>query len=236
MVVKESKNSKRFKPDSSANVDSVRFQQTRLKENGVTLKTEKFEFSRRSVKFLGQVIDAQGVRADPNKIIAVTAKEEPRDVSRVRRFLGMVKHLGKYIPQLAEKTQPLRVLLQEKNMWTWGQPQQQVFDSIKRELCSPPVMALYNRQGHTVVSADSYALGAVLLQKQDHTLKQVAYASHALSDTERTYAQVEKEALAVTWVCERFSDFLVDIDFHIETDHKPLVPLLGLKDLDELPL
>ena len=210
----------------------------RLEENGVTLKTEKCEFSKSSVKFLGQVIDAQGVRADPNKIKAVAAMEEPRDVSGVRRFLGMVNHLGKYIPQLAEKTQPLRDLLRVKNMWTWGQPQQQALDSIKGELSSPPVMALYNTQAYTVVSADSssYALGAVLLQKQeDHTLKPVAYASRALSDTERRYAQIEKEALAVTWACERFSDFLVGIDFHIETDHKPLVPLLGVKDLDELP-
>ena len=83
----------------------------RLEENGVTLKTEKCEFSKSSVKFLGQVIDAQGVRADPNKIKAVAAMEEPRDVSGVRRFLGMVNHLGKYIPQLAKKTQPLRDLL-----------------------------------------------------------------------------------------------------------------------------
>ena len=63
----------------------------------------------------------------------------------------------------------------------------------------------------------------------------MAYASRSLSDTERRYAQIEKEAPAVTWTCERFSHFLVGINFHIETDHKPLVPLLGVKDLDELP-
>lgn len=210
----------------------------RLEENGVTLKAEKCEFSRDSVKFLGQIIDSEGVRADPNKVKAVTAMEEPRDVSGVRRFLGMVNHLGKYIPQLAAKTQPLRDLLRERNAWTWGHAQQRAFDSIKSELSTTPVMALYNTQAHTVVSADSssYALGAVLLQQQeDDTLKPVAYASRALSDTERRYAQIEKEALATTWACERFSDFLVGIDFHIETDHKPLVPLLGSKDLNELP-
>ncbi|KAL7863391.1 hypothetical protein SRHO_G00123750 [Serrasalmus rhombeus] len=181
---------------------------------------------------------AEGVRADPNKVKAVTAMEEPKDVSGVRRYLGMTNHLGKYIPQLAAKTQPLRDLLWEKNTWTWGHAQQQAFDSIKSELSITPVMALYNTQAHTVVSADSssYALGAVLLQQQeDDTLKPVAYASRALSDTERRYAQIEKEGLATTWACERFSDFLVGIDFHIETNHKPLVPLLGSKDLNELP-
>lgn len=57
--------------------------------------------------------------------------EEPRDVSRVRRFLGMTNYLGKYIPQLVAKTQPLRDLLRGRNTWTWGHIQQQAFDKIK---------------------------------------------------------------------------------------------------------
>ena len=37
------------------------------------------------------------------------------------------------------------------------------------------------------------------------------------------------------WACERYSNFLIGKTFHIETDHKPLVSLLGQKTLDELP-
>lgn len=164
--------------------------------------------------------------------------EEPTDVSGVRRFLGMVNHLGKYLPNLAEKTQPLRELLKTSNMWAWGDPQQAAFESIKQALSRPPGMALYSTRAQTTVSADasSYGLGAVLLQRQeDGTMKPVAYASRALTETERRYAQIEKEALAITWACERFSDFLIGIEFYIETDHKALVPLLGSKNLDELP-
>lgn len=77
---------------------------------------------------------------------------------------------------------------------------------------------------------------AVLLQMQaEKEWKPVVYASRALSDTEQRYAQIEKEALASTWACERFVEFLIGKDFHIETDHKPLVPLLSSKRLDELP-
>ena len=63
----------------------------------------------------------------------------------------------------------------------------------------------------------------------------MAYASRSMSDTEMRYAQIEKEALVITWACEKFSNYLFGINFKLETDHKPLVPLLSTKDLGELP-
>lgn len=83
--------------------------------------------------------------------------------------------------------------------------------------------------------ASSYGLGAVLLQKVDSDWKPVAFASRSMTDTERRYAQVEKEALAITWACEKFSMYILGKQFEVETDHKPLVPLLGSKHLDSLP-
>ena len=48
------------------------------------------------------------------------------------------------------------------------------------------------------------------------------------------HMQIEREALAITWACDRFADYLMGVQFHVETDHKPLAPLLGAKGLDEL--
>ena len=56
------------------------------------------------------------------------------------------------------------------------------------------------------------------------------------SPTEQRYVQIEKEALALTWACERLQDYLLGLHFCLETDHKPLVPLFSSKILDELPL
>jgi hypothetical protein len=61
------------------------------------------------------------------------------------------------------------------------------------------------------------------------------FISKAMTPTERRYAQMEKEALAFTWACERLSDCLMALQFHIHTD-KPLVPLFSSKHLEELPL
>jgi len=95
------------------------------------------------------------------------------------------------------------------------------------ELTRPVVLTLYNPSAELKVCADAsaYGLGAILLQKYGNTnWKPVAYA---LSHTESTYSQIEKEALAPTWSCEKFSNYIIDKSIHLETDHKLLIPLLG---------
>ena len=89
------------------------------------------------------------------------------------------------------------------------------------------------------VTADSssYGLGAVLSQKsEDGAWHPVAYVSRSLSLTEKRNGQVEKEALASAWVCNHLEDYLIGLKFILETDHKPLVALVGTKSLNELPV
>ena len=210
----------------------------RIKAAGITLNPNKCKFSKNSLKFLGHVLSEEGLKPDPGRVSGVTHFPEPTDVSETRRFLGMVNQMGKFIPNLTEKTKPLRDLVSDRNAFIWGTAQQDAFSKIKDALCSAPVLSLYSPTRITTVSADasSYGLGAVLLQQQDDgKMHPVAYASRAMSETERRYAQIEKEALAITWACDRFSDYLIGLHFQIETDHKPLVPLLGSKDISELP-
>lgn len=78
-------------------------------------------------------------------------------------------------------------------------------------------------------------IGAVLLQKHNSQWKLVAYASHSMSTTERSYSQIENEALVVTWACDTFSCYLIGINVLIVIDHKPLLSLLRPKRLDDLP-
>lgn len=102
---------------------------------------------------------------------------------------------------------------------------------MKQLLTEAPILAFYDVNKRTVVSADasSYGLGGVLLQDRNlqslHTILELSG---------KRYTQIEKECLATVWVCERFSKYLYGLDD--ETDYKPLVPLFNVKDTDAVPL
>ena len=57
-----------------------------------------------------------------------------------------------------------------------------------------------------------------------------------MTETERRYAKIEKEALAITWALEHWADVLIGMKFNVQTDHKPLIPLFSTKLIDELPV
>ena len=209
----------------------------RITEAGATLNPDKCEIGKQRLKFLGHVIDQNGIQADPEKTEAIMKMPQPTSVPELRRFMGMVNQLGKFTSSLADLTQPLRALLSKSSTWLWGPAQAKALDSVKQELSKPTTLALYDPAAPTKISADasSYGLGAVLLQEVDGDWKPIAYASRSMSDTEKRYTQIEKEALATTWACEKFADLIIGKQIEVETDHKPLVPLLGSKHLDNLP-
>ena len=113
-----------------------------IEKAGATLNPQKCEFSKNKLTFLGHVIDESGVTADPEKTQAIVEMNPPTNVLELRRFLGMANQLGKFTPNLAEMTQPLRELLSKSKSWTWGPAQSSAFLKVKQELSKPTTLAL----------------------------------------------------------------------------------------------
>ncbi|CAB3252663.1 unnamed protein product [Arctia plantaginis] len=150
----------------------------------------------------------------------------PTCVKDVERFLGLVTYVGNFIPNLSDKTCVLRELLKKDIEWHWTNKHNQCFNEIKCLLVNPPVLQFYDPRKPVVISVDASknGLGACLLQ----TNLPVCYASKALTKTEQSYAQIEKELYACVFACERFYTYIYGrTEITIETDHKPLVNIIN---------
>jgi len=188
-----------------------------IKTAGVSLNKAKYKFSVSSVKFLGHIV----IKADLDKTAAITG---------LHRFMGLAHLLGKFSCHLAHLTHPACLVQIEHGCGV----QIKNWLSTRTNYANSACFVLGS---DTKVATDtsSFGLGAVLLQRIANNWRPVAYAPRALSEMERRYVHIEKEALTVTWACTKFSDYLLGSKFLIETDHKPLVLLLNTKHLDCLP-
>ena len=105
--------------------------------------------------FLDHVISEQSITADPSKTQAVTNMERPKNITELRRFMGMANQLGKLSPKLAELSQPLRALLSPRVACLWVPAQEEAFNAIKSDLANPAILALYDPAISTKISADA---------------------------------------------------------------------------------
>ncbi|KAK7584247.1 hypothetical protein V9T40_008790 [Parthenolecanium corni] len=192
----------------------------RIQEAGFKLNPQKCIFGTSKVRFLGHIFSNKGLCPDPTKIDGILALKTPSTVAELQRFLGSVTYLGKFIENLSELTEPLRKLLKKDVVWEWTEEQNVAFEKLKKVLVSKPVLKYYDVNKPVLLSVDasSKALGAVLLQDR----QPVAYATKALTDSQTYLPQIEKEALAVRFACEKFHQYIFGKELIIETDHKPL--------------
>ena len=129
-----------------------------MSDVGMTLNRQKCHFSQSQVKFLGQIINKDGIHPDNEKVRAIQEFKTPRNVGDIRRFLGMCNQLSKFAPNLADKTKPLRQLLNKRSQCVWEQPQRSALREVKEILTTRPVLALFNQTRETIVSADAMGL------------------------------------------------------------------------------
>lgn len=195
----------------------------RCRERGIKLKYDKLKLNRASVVFCGHELTKQGLRPDDRKLEAISKMPPPTDRKGVQRLLGVTTYLSRYCPNFSNVTAPIRELLHRENEFHWDpQVHGVAFEKVKKLLTTPPVLAYYDPRKPTVLQADcsETACAAVLMQDG----RPIEFASRALTKAEQSWAQVEKEQLALLFGLERFHTYCYcNPDLTLETDHKALV-------------
>ena len=108
----------------------------------------------------------------------------------------------------------------------------QVFQKSKELLKSSRLLVHFDSQKELTLACDAsqYGLGAILShQMDDGSENPIVYASRALSNAERNYSNLEREALALVFGVKKFHQYIYGRHFSLVTDHKSLESLFNEK-------
>lgn len=116
--------------------------------------------------------------------------------------------------------QPLENFTRKNQPLSWNRIHDQAVDEIKRVLLSPVLFEHYDHTKVFIVAADACNtdIGAVLIQRDSHGYERAVYhMAQSLTDAQRNYSQLEKEALALVTAVERFHKFVWGKKFIFQT-------------------
>lgn len=139
----------------------------KLKEYDVQLNNDKCIYGVTELKFLGHTLSAKGVSPDNGKLDAIKRFREPITAEEVRSFSGLVNFVGKFIPDLATLTDPLRQVTRKSVAFEWGPLQQKAFARLKEYMSTDMILGYYdvNDRAKLIGDASPFGLGAILIRK-----------------------------------------------------------------------
>lgn len=203
---------------------------TRLEKAGFRLNKEKCEFFKDSVKYLGHVVTKEGLKKDEEKVKNILKIPQPKNLTEVKAFCGMINYYAKYIPHLSAKLKPLYELTKNTTKFLWTPECNKAFELAKQELISNKILVHYDpdRPLRLTCDASQVGTGAILAHvRSDGSEQPIFFASRVFNKAEKNYSMIHKEALSIYWATQKFYQYLIGRKFELVSDHKPLLALFG---------
>ncbi|XP_071927614.1 uncharacterized protein [Coffea arabica] len=190
-----------------------------LRRHELQVKMSKCAFAQQQIDYLGHIINAEGVQADPQKTVAIKNWPIPQTIKELRGFLGLTGYYRRFIQGYGKITKSLTDLV-KKNQFQWHDRATQAFKRLQEVMSSPPILAQPNFTQEFIVKTDASrnGIGAVLMQKR----RPLAFFSKALGTKHQALSVYEKEMLAIVTAILKWRAYLVGRHFIIKTDHQSL--------------
>ena len=151
----------------------------RLDQEGFTLRRDKCVFGQPEIAWFGKVYSKTGVSIDPNKTRTIQTMPVPTTKEETVSFLQMAQFNLEFLhpnqlqgtpdKNYAQLTAPLRAVKQQAR-FTWTQPCQTAFDTIKKLMASDKVLVHYDPHKPTRVYVDfsPHGVSATLAKRHDN--------------------------------------------------------------------
>ena len=173
---------------------------TKLREYGLYAKSEKCEFDRTSIEFLGYMISPTGITMDEHKVATITDWPLPTRLKEVQCFLGFANFYRRFIDGFSSLVQPLIQLTPKDTPFLLTPAEHNAFDSLKATFLSAPVLVhpVPTQPFQVETDASNFSISAVLSQpNEDGTLHLVAFFSRKFTSPEINYVVYDKELAAI---------------------------------------
>ena len=143
---------------------------------GLKLSPAKCEFGVKSLQFLGNLITANGLTPNTNKVTKfLNNLEIPETTKQVKRIIGFLQFFGAFIPKLQQHLLPFYKLLKNNQKFIITQEHHECLDILKKSLIDATKMSLRfllkDKQFSIMTDASMHAAGYVLLI-EDYTQKE----------------------------------------------------------------
>ena len=194
-----------------------------LLEIQLYVNQSKCLIGQQKVEYLGHIISADGVSADPAKIRSMEAWPTPTNITALRGFLGLTGYYRKFIRNYGSIAAPLTKLL-KKDAFHWNAEAEEAFQNLKKVMTQAPVLSLPNFSKQFVVetNASGKGLGAVLMQEG----QPLAFYNKAILGRSLARSTYEKELMAIVHSVHHWRNYLLGRRFRIRMDHRSLKYLL----------
>jgi hypothetical protein len=198
-----------------------------LRKNQLYAKLQKCQLFKRSVTFLGHVLNENGLSMEQDKIRAIQEWPHPKSKKQILSFLGLAGYYRRFIKNFSELALEMTELLKDNVEFIWTAATEQSFQSLKKAITSAPVLRSPDQSKPFTVTTDAsgYAIGAELSQEWNGRLQPVAFMSKKLNSAQRNYPVHEQELLAIIKAIQEWKCYLDGQKFQVITDHKSLVYL-----------
>ena len=218
----------------------------RIMKHGLRIKGVKSEIGATSIKFLGSIVDADGIRIDPSRKQAIRDMVTPTNVTTLKSFLGVAQYCMKFIERYDLLSKPLNELTKKNVKFVWTDVHQQAFEQIKESIYNSNILhhidyslplvlrvdaAKTGCGGHLVqirtvnkVDAEGKLMydehGQIIQEQVEET---ILFFSHSFSPQAAMWSTIEQECYAIFHGVTRLQEYLLGVPFTLETDHRNLL-------------